>query len=425
MKSIRLTTATLALIATMVAGPISYGQSQRPSRSHSTQTTSRSNGSSRSSSSTSAVRHSDNKKQTSQSARPSATTRPQAPGATPAKSSTAQQGRRPSPAQRGDVRPSNGQHSQPANHDAPSAGKAPNRPENHGQPQFSGQHNQHGQPGQNRPAGAPNGGDNGFHRPGGPAPDGGKPGKGYKPGHVGPGGAPHHVAPHDRGPISHKSPARFYNHGCHYYGYRINRIPRQHHVEMFWGRRYYVCDGIYYSLYDGNYYVCRPPYGYLFSTDVYAYSPVLCTFAFYNLWDRQYNIINENYNVIAKQNQQIAQNNATLASQNEALQQTSAQNVQRSTESYSLATRLGLVQSYAAIGKDYYYDDGVFFITNSDGKYETIVPPAGAVIEELPDDYTTVTLSDDKEYYLVDDTVYRLILNEGKPYFEVLGQIQK
>lgn len=406
MRLNRLTTVTLALVAALLAGPVTYGQSQRPSRSHTTQTTGRSNGSSRSSGSSrqgSTARPSkgsnksakasstDKKKQQAPAARPSAATRPQAPGANNAKSSASQQGRRPSPAQR----------------------DAQQRPP------------QHTQPGQNRPSGAPNGGDNGFRRPGGPGPDGGKPGKGYKPGHVGPGGVPHHVAPRDRGPISHKNPARFYNHGCHYYGYRINRIPRNHHIDIFWGRKYYICDDVYYRLYDGSYYVCRPPYGYYFSPDVYAYAPVICSFAYYNLWDRQYNIINENYNIIAQQNQQIAQNNATLASQNEALQQNNARNSQRSTESYALATRLGLVQSYAAIGTDYYYDDGVFFIKNASGQYETIVPPAGAVIEELPDDYSTATLSDGKEYYLVDDTVYRLILNEGKPYFEVLGQIQK
>ena len=415
MRLNRLTTVTLALVAALIAGPVTYGQSQRPSRSHTTQTTGRSNGSSRSSGSSrqgSTARPSnggtksakasstDKKKQQAPAARPSASTRPQAPGANNAKASASQQGRRPSPAQR-DAK--NGRSSQNVN-----PGKQ-NQPSNN----------------MNQPSGAPNGGGNGFRRPEGPAPDGGKPGKGYKPGHVGPGGAPHHVAPRDRGPISHKNPARFYRHGCHYYGYRINRIPRNHHIDIFWGRKYYICDDVYYRLYDGSYYVCRPPYGYYFSPDVYAYAPVVCSFAYYNLWDRQYNIIDENYNIIAQQNQQIAQNNATLASQNEALQQNNAQNSQRSTESYALATRLGLVQSYAAIGTDYYYDDGVFFVKNASGQYETIVPPAGAVIEELPDDYSTATLSDGKEYYLVDDTVYRLILNEGKPYFEVLGQIQK
>ena len=64
----------------------------------------------------------------------------------------------------------------------------------------------------------------------------------------------------------------------------------------------------------------------------------------------------------------------------------------------------------------------VKFIKNSDGKYVTIVPPAGALVQELPDDYDTITL-EGKEYYKVDDTVYKLTIIDGSPYFEVLGQM--
>ena len=52
----------------------------------------------------------------------------------------------------------------------------------------------------------------------------------------------------------------------------------------------------------------------------------------------------------------------------------------------------------------------------------TIVPPAGALIEELPEDYRTVILGGE-EYYAVDDTVYRMTVVGGSPYFEVLGQM--
>ena len=52
----------------------------------------------------------------------------------------------------------------------------------------------------------------------------------------------------------------------------------------------------------------------------------------------------------------------------------------------------------------------------------TIVPPAGALITELPDDYRIVTLGGD-EYYAVDDTVYRTTVIDGSVYFEVLGQM--
>ena len=52
----------------------------------------------------------------------------------------------------------------------------------------------------------------------------------------------------------------------------------------------------------------------------------------------------------------------------------------------------------------------------------TIVPPAGALVKELPDDYDVITLGDE-EYYKVDDTVYKLSIIDGTPYFEVLGQL--
>lgn len=235
---------------------------------------------------------------------------------------------------------------------------------------------------------------------------------------------PPRVPPYERRPISHRNPSRFYDHGHHYYGYRINSLPHHHEVRICWGHRYYLCDGIYYRLYNGHYYVCRPPYGYYFAPSVYAYTPRLCSFAYYSYWNRQYNIINENFRVIEEQNRLIAQNNALLAQQNTELRAQDAVMSQRSSDSYMLAKQLGLIQSYAAIGVNYYYDDGVFFVLNSNGEYETIIPPAGAIIDNLPDDFTVVTLSDGKEYYLVDETVYMVVINEGKAVFEVLGQLQ-
>jgi len=96
----------------------------------------------------------------------------------------------------------------------------------------------------------------------------------------------------------------------------------------------------------------------------------------------------------------------------------------KSAAAYSAATKLGLVQSYASANSEYYYDDGVFFTKGSDGQYEVIVPPAGALIKALPDDYDTVTLSDGNEYYRVENTIYRMTVSDGVPYFEVLGQLQ-
>ena len=274
-------------------------------------------------------------------------------------------------------------------------------------------------PGDNRPS-ANRPGDNrpSANRPGDkPGP---RPGADFRDPHQ-----PPRVPPHERKPLSYKNPSRFYDHGHHYYGYRVHNLPHHHEVRICWGHRYYLCDGIYYRLHNGHYYVCRPPYGYYFTPSVYAYTPSLCRFAYYSYWNRQYNIINENFRVIEEQNRLIAQNNSLLAEQNAELRAQDAQMSQRSTESYMLAKKLGLIQSYAAVGVDYYYDDGVFFVKNAKGEYETIIPPAGAIIENLPDDYSEVTLSDGENYYLVEDTIYMLVIIEGNAMFEVLGQIQR
>ena len=67
----------------------------------------------------------------------------------------------------------------------------------------------------------------------------------------------------------------------------------------------------------------------------------------------------------------------------------------------------------------------MFFIKGTDGEYKVIVPPAGALIKALPDDYETVKLADNNLYYKVDDTIYRMTVTDGVPYFEVLGQLQE
>ncbi len=419
MRLKELTTTVLAVALALASASTLSAQTRRESRpSHSTSGTSRStSGTTRSSSSTRP--QTDRTKQ--QSAAKSSSDKKQPASARPQSSAS----RLPSPSQQG-PRPqgnvSSGNASTSTASRRPSPAQEPRRPDNVNQqaPNQGGQ--APGKPSGNKPGPAPGG-----YKPGS-APDGHKPGSapgGHKPGHIGQGGhGGPHVPPRDRRPISHKNPSRFFDHGRHYYGYRVNKLPASYHIDIFWGQKYYICDGVYYRLYDGTYYVCRPPYGYTFAYDAYAYSPVVCSFAYYSLYDRQFNIINQNYAIIAQQNSEIARNNATIAAQNDQIQQNAAQNAQRSSESYILATRLGLVQSYAAVGTEYYYDDGVFFVKGSSGGYETILPPAGALIEALPDDYSEVTLSDGNEYYLVDDTVYRLILDSGKPYFEVLGQIQ-
>lgn len=242
----------------------------------------------------------------------------------------------------------------------------------------------------------------------------------------------HRVPPHERDWIEHDRPHRFYDPGHHYYGYRVHHLPPHHEIRHHWGHQYFFCDGVYYSCVGGVYYVCRPPYGYHFDPALYYYEPLLCRVAYYSYVNHQYNIVNNNYGTIAEQNAIIARNNATIASQQATIAEQQAAIARQqalqsrlASESYQLALRLGLVQSYAAVGTEYYYDDGVFFVLNASGRYETIVPPAGALVEQLPDDYEIVTLADGKEYFKVDDTIYRMTVSDGKAYFEVLGQLQR
>ena len=225
--------------------------------------------------------------------------------------------------------------------------------------------------------------------------------------------------PRDRGFIEHGRPAHFYRRGPHFFGYRVRVLPSHFLRRWFWGHEYFVCDGIYYRYWNDCYHVCRPPFGIVFDRALYDLDLILCDFAYYNTVLRTYNQVNENYQTIAEQNAVIARNNATIASQNGAIAASGA----AADESYALASRLGLFQSYASAGQQYYYDDGIFFIEDADGQYKTIVPPAGALIAELPDDYEVVTLAG-AEYYQVEDTIYRMVIIDGKALFEVLGQLQ-
>ena len=97
-------------------------------------------------------------------------------------------------------------------------------------------------------------------------------------------------------------------------------------------------------------------------------------------------------------------------------------NHQNAKVARNLAYQLGLVQSYAEASMKYYYYDGVFYRKTSDGRYYVIVPPAGALVEELPSDYETIYRGG-KEYFKVDNTLYQYTIVDGKPYFEVLGQL--
>ena len=86
------------------------------------------------------------------------------------------------------------------------------------------------------------------------------------------------------------------------------------------------------------------------------------------------------------------------------------------------ASGLRLSHSYVSQGTEYYYQDGVFYIIDAYGQYKTIIPPTGALVEYLPDDYVRFRHGSET-YFRVDDTVYALTLIDGNPYFEVLGQL--
>lgn len=219
-------------------------------------------------------------------------------------------------------------------------------------------------------------------------------------------------------PIRHDRPSRFYDPGRHYFGYPVAQLPPHCHRKVVYGVPYYFCDGIYYRFINGRYYVSRPPFGVAFNAAVATLRHNLCAFAYYADTYRTYSTINRNARIIMKQNEQIARNNAILARNNASM----SLNSSRALSSYRLADRLGLVQSYADASVNYYYDDGVFFVLAANGEYVTIVPPAGAIVADLPDDYDIIEM-DSEEYYLVDYTVYRIVVVEGRPYFEVLGQI--
>lgn len=205
----------------------------------------------------------------------------------------------------------------------------------------------------------------------------------------------------------------------HYYGYRIKVLPAKAIKRRIGGVTYYLYDDIWYRPYNGYYIVSRPPFGTSLAANIIngiAWTAV--KLSYYNTVANTYNTISENNAYIAEQNVIIAQNNATIAAQNQAI----AQSQSKAQVAYGLANELGLIQSYGSASESYFYQDGVFYSQGSDGQYYVIVPPAGAVVDRLPEDFDTVILNGNK-YYRVDDTIYQMVIEEGKPYFEVLGQM--
>lgn len=226
------------------------------------------------------------------------------------------------------------------------------------------------------------------------------------------------VAPRHRDPMPWDRPGYFWGDHPHYYGYRIHSLPPHWRRIRHWGMDYYYYNGIYYRPFGGAYVVCRPPFGTPLEAAIDRAIFRAIRFAYYCDTYRTYSRTFDYYNVIARQNLLIAQQNARLI----ARQSSYAINANRALSAYELANRLGLVQSYAYANAEYFYQDGVFYTISASGVYSTIVPPAGALVTSLPDDYETIVM-DGIEYYMVDNTVYRTTLFEGVPYLEVLGQM--
>ena len=236
-----------------------------------------------------------------------------------------------------------------------------------------------------------------------------------------PGNRPSQVRlhPRKRDFVVYDRPSQFWSRHDHCYGHRVRVLPSYVKRHVCFGVTYYCYNDIWYRPFRGYYVVCRPPFGTVLAADLIAdIAWTAVRISYYNTVADTFRTINENNEYIARQNEIIAQNNAVIAAQN----QTIAMNQQLAAQAYGLADELGLVQSYAAADSEYYYQDGVFYVQNKNGEYKVIVPPAGALVEALPDDFDMVTL-DGEEYYKVDDTVYRVTVAEGKPYFEVLGQM--
>ena len=229
----------------------------------------------------------------------------------------------------------------------------------------------------------------------------------------------HRDHPRDRDFLVYDRPAHYWAGHDHCYGYRVRVLPSHVRRHVHYGVTYYCYNDIWYRPYGGYYVVCRPPFGTVLAANII--SDMLWTavrISYYHTVAETYSTINENNEYIARQNEVIAQNNAVIAAQNQMI----AQNQQLASQAYSLANDLGLVQSYAAAGSSYYYQDGVFYVMDSNGEYKVILPPAGALVETLPEDFDMITLKGD-EYYKVDDTIYKVTVSDGKPYFEVLGQL--
>lgn len=252
------------------------------------------------------------------------------------------------------------------------------------------------------------------------------------------------ICPWDKPYVKYTYVCHYFSPGFHYFGYRVKSLPRHAYCITHHHHKYYCYNGIYYRYHSlGHYRVCRPPYSTVLAYEKMRQLQLMnVRIRYYQEVNRQYKAINDNNRYITEQNATIAKNNAIIAEQQRIIAENEAkiamQNSHLSTipqkagttqdnrylasRAFETAEAAGLVQNYAAAGVDYYYQDGVFYVIE-DNQYKVIIPPAGALVECLPEDYTTVTLAGE-EYYEVDGTIYKVTTLDGTAYFEVVGQIE-
>ena len=212
----------------------------------------------------------------------------------------------------------------------------------------------------------------------------------------------HNQPPKPRGPEytrpflePKRSPMPSHRYGDHYFGYRLNTLPRGYMTMRVGGIDYYYYDGIYYRPYRaGGYYVCRPPRGTSIASTLF--NVALTAIA-----------VNTIRNSMERA-QRAAELSRVYSTRNTGY-------VVRTSDDYyntNLANQLN---------QEYYYQDGVFYILNN-GQYYVIEAPIGALVTEIPNDYDEIEL-DGRTYYLVENTLYKTTVIDGALYFEVVSNL--
>ncbi len=190
------------------------------------------------------------------------------------------------------------------------------------------------------------------------------------------------------------TPMPSHRYGDHYFGYRLNTLPRGYATMRVGGLDYYYYDGIYYRPYrTGGYYVVRPPRGTAIASTLFNVALTAI-------------VINTIRNEVER-----AQRAAALA---QVYSTANTGYVLRNTDDYvtNVANQLN---------QEYYYQDGVFYILQN-GQYYVIEAPIGALVTQIPNDYDEIEL-DGRTYYIVENTLYKTTVIDGALYFEVVSNL--